>query len=305
MRNVIAGGAALLISAAPSGALAQKAPRTPVVLAETDRQVPNGRVVHLALRQTEIATSIDIGRVAKYNYVYYNGLWTPFLGDVDEDMHDMLRKAQHDKAEAIAAPLRNALAGFDVDSIALAATSTALAKLEWFRPETVTLARDTETEARVAFLASSNASQFAIIRYRYELSPDFSQIRVVAEITLMRRRHAGDRGSDQLTPIYRQRILSAVQLRTRSFEPIENAASWGAEGGKLAKAALTAAFSRLETLLPYALGLDQAEVDTLLDKRHEKAFAAGFYGALIGRDAADRDDVLIWADGLIQVQSIP
>jgi hypothetical protein len=299
-------GLCIAFALATTGAQAQKAGKLLPVVAEQDRQVSGGRAVQLTLRQTQIETSIDIGRVANYNYAYYDyGIWSPFFGDVDDDMHDMLRKAQRDKAEATVVPLRKALAGFDVDAVALAATSAALAKPDWFQPQTIIVAKDTEGEARVAFLASSDAPQFASIWYRYELSPDFSQIRVIAEVTLMRRRRAGDAGSDPLTPIYRQRILSAVQLRTRSYEPRENVASWSAENGKLARAALTAAFGQFESLLPYALGLGRKDLDVLADKRHEKAFAAGFYGALIARNPNNPDDILIWANGLIHVQSTP
>lgn len=297
-------GLCIAFALAVPGAQAQK---VPPVVAEQDRHVPGGRAVQLTLRQTQIETSVDIGRVADYNYDYRHAypIWGSLFGDVDGDMHGMLRKAQRDKAEALAPPLRKALAGFDVDAVALAATSAALAKPDWFQPESITVAKDPSGEVRASFLASGSASQLALIWYRYELSPDFSQIRVIAEVTLMRKRRAGDAGSDPLTPIYRQRILSAVQLRARSYEPKENVASWCADDGKRAKAALTAAFGQLGHLLPYALDLRQADIRGFEAKNREKAYAAGFYGALIARNATEPDDLLIWSGGIVHAQSIP
>jgi hypothetical protein len=303
VRNLIGLCATLALALSPAGALAApKDEKAPAVLAEADRHVPGGRAVQLTLRQTQIETSIDIGRVATYNYAYD---WSFFFDDVDEDMVDMLHKSQRDKAEATAVPLRAALAGFDIDALAVAATGAGLARLDWFQPQPIMVNKDPVGENRAAFLASSDASQFALIWYRYELSPDFSQIRVIGEITLMRKRRAGDTRSEPLTPIYRQRLLSAVQLRKRSYEPRENVASWSGENGMLGMAALAAAFGRFEQLLPYALGLGQKDIDSLSDKRHEKAFAGGFYGSLIARSPSDPDDVLIWTKGLVQVQSVP
>lgn len=305
MRNLIALEAGLLLAFAPCAALAQQS-KAPLVLAESDRHVAGGRVVQVTVPQAEIETSFDIGRVANYNYDYYQtSIWWPLFHNVDREMHGMLRSGEHDKAEKTVVPLRKALAGFDVDALALAATRAALAKPEWFQPQSIVAANESDGAARTAFLASSDAPQFALIWYRYETSPDFSQIRVIAEITVMRRRLASDKGSDPLIPIYRQRILSAVQLRTRSYEPAENVAAWSADNGARARAALTAAFATFETLLPRALDLGQPEIEALSNKRHEKAFAGGFYGGLIARSATNPDDILIWANGLIHIQSVP
>jgi hypothetical protein len=306
VRTIIALGTAIILAFAPTLAPAQKASKAPLVLAEADRQVSGGRVVQVALRQSEIEASIDIGRVANYNYGsgyaydYRNPAWGFLFGDTDQDMHDMLYSNQRKASEALVAPLHKALEGFDVNALALAATSAGLAKPAWFQPRSVGFDPD-----RTTFLATSDAPQFALVWYRYELSPDFSQIRVAGEITLMRRRRAGDAGSDPLLPIYRQHILSIVQLHTRSYEPKENVALWSADGGKRAKAALTAAFAQFEALLPQALGLGQKDIDSLSDKRHEKGFAAGFYGGLIARGATDPDDILIWSGGLVHAQSLP
>ncbi|MGN6278524.1 MAG: hypothetical protein ACTHM8_07360, partial [Sphingomonas sp.] len=71
-----------------------------------------------------------------------------------------------------------------------------------------------------------------------------------------------------------------------------------------ARAALAAAFGRFEQLIPYALDLSSKDIEGFGKKDREKIFAAGFNGTLIARNASDPDDVLLWSDGLIQVQAV-
>ncbi|MES2444492.1 MAG: hypothetical protein V4574_16830 [Pseudomonadota bacterium] len=295
-------GFSLGLALIASGAQAQKIDKATAVVAEQDRHVAEGRAVQVTLQQTEIATTIELGRVATAGYG--GGVIGMILIDtIDDDNRDTMSQTLRAKAQALAEPLRLALRDFDVDAVALAATRAGVAKPDWFQAREVIGSKEPWARGRALLLASSDASQFAYVRYRYELSPDFSQIRVIGEITLMPRNAGRPAGVPET--LYRQRILSVVQLRTRSYEPRENVALWSAENGKLAKAGLTAAFGQFEQLIPYALGLGQRDIDALMGKKREKAFAAGFYGPLIARNTSSSEDVLIWADGLVHVQSVP
>lgn len=287
----------IAVALTTTAAHAQKAEKPLPVLAEQDRQVPGGRVVQQILRQTEIYTSVETGRIAPAGYAD-SLIGALIMNDINDDIRDTTRSSLSSKAEAVALPLREALRDFDVDALALSTTRAAVARPEWFQARDVLATKD-PMPGNTTLLASSDAAQFAFIRYRYELSPDFSQIRVIALITLERRQA----GTATPPPIYRQRITSVVQLRTRSYEPMENVAQWSAANGKLARAALTAAFGQVEQIFPYALGLKQADLATLGAKSHEKAFAAGFYGPLIAWNGPE--DLLIWSNGLIHVQTVP
>jgi hypothetical protein len=150
-------------------------------------------------------------------------------------------------------------------------------------------------------LTSTGSPQFAVIGYRYETSPDFTQIRVIAEIQ-MGRTAAANGGAAALDPFYRQQVTSIVLLREPSFEPAENVAKWSADDGKLAKAALSAAFSRLEQLIPLALDFRDSDIKAFTAKNHEKAFAAGYYGPLVARSADRPGETLIWVNGLLNVR---
>src|SRR5205085_5644273 len=118
--------------------------------------------------------------------------------------------------------------------------------------------------------ATANAPQSATVIYRYETSPDFTQIRVLADIRLNALRSSS--GTSQPALMYRQTISSIVVLRQPSFEPSENVEKWSAEDGKLAKAALISAFARVEELIPFALGLKSADVKEITAKGRPKVF---------------------------------
>jgi hypothetical protein len=305
MRKLI--GLCIAAALLPTSALAAPGnEKGPAFLAEQYREA-GGRAVLLTIEQSQIETSFDLGRVPESLLPPESGFWgwygAPAVRSMDEDRRNMLSDSLHRKAEANAVPLRQALLGFDVDALALAATKAGLAKPGWFQMQDITASRDPLPQSRAAFFASSATPQSAFINYRYELSPDFTQIRVMAEIAIERPVPAKPGKAALSQVIYRQRLLSIVQLRSPSYEPRENVTRWSASGGALARQALTAAFGQFEEMLPYVLGLGQADLDGFAAKDREKSYAAGFYGPLIARKGPE--DVLIWSSGLVHVQAMP
>jgi len=275
---------------------AVRAADVPNVLAQRDRTIAGGRVVQVIVPQWQITTTIDIGRVAGDADSGGGGLLGAIVLSSMDDKRKALSRASFDRAEATIAPLRKALQGFDLDALALATSKAALAKPAWFQPSSVELSK-----SRSLDVPTAESAQAAMITYRYETSPDFTQIRVIAEIEL---RLAGAKpgGKPVRDPSYRQQVSSIVLLREPSFEPAENVAKWSAGDGKLAKAALTSAFGRLEQLIPFALDLSESDLKAFTSKGREKAFAAGYYGPLIERRADRPGETLIWKDGLVNVQ---
>jgi hypothetical protein len=82
---------------------------------------------------------------------------------------------------------------------------------------------------------------------------------------------------------------------------VDYVAQWSADGGRVARASITASVARLEQLIPYALGLSQPQIDALALQKADRVFAAGFYGSPIKAIPAASDEKLIWAGGLISV----
>ncbi|HYD25473.1 MAG TPA: hypothetical protein VEB68_11815 [Croceibacterium sp.] len=285
----------LACSLVPPAALAADPPRA---LAAADREAAGGRDVRVTLAQREIETSFDVGRVAAN---FGGGLLDSLIIASMDNKRQVLSNSAWQRAEAAALPLREALQGFDVDALALATTRSALAQATWFSPREVTASNDGSPAALRAFIASSPADHLAFVSYRYDLSPDFTQIRVYADLSLARKPGR----NREIAPFYEQHLASIVQLSERSYEHRDNVARWSANDGALARTALARAFAQLEQLIPYALGLSHADVNALADKKREKVFAAGLYGPLVRRGQQRPDDVLIWADGLVYVQSLP
>jgi hypothetical protein len=293
-------GLGLALSLAAGGAIhATAADKDPILLAEKDRGVPAGRAVRLTLAQPEIATTIDLGRIA--GNANSGGLLGAIIIAAMDDRAKTMRRSAIDRAENIAAPIRQGLTGFDVEGLALAATRSGLGKHDWFQGQPIATARDAAPEGRASYAAASGASQVTFVDYWYGLSPDFSQIRVLAEIRIER---AGKRKTGVDPVLFHQRVWSIVQLRARGYDPRANATQWSEENGKRARAGLTAAFARFEDLIPRALALGQQDVTAYAAKGREKAFGADFYGPLIARDPANRESLLLWSNGLVQVQPV-
>lgn len=285
--------ASLLFSAQASSA--PKANKAPIVLAEQDRIVAGGRALQLEIEQTEIATTVEIGRVMNDGNYGGGALGSWYLRSRD-DKPQILATMEHRRLEAVAEPLRLVLKDFKAEELAIATTKAALAKVEWFQPLVFDINRRPSPDSREIFANVAQTPQIAFINYFYSVSHDFTYVEVQADIAI------GRKAAKQSGIFYRHRISSIVQLPKRSFVDRENAKIWSADGGRLARASLTTAFMRLEQLIPHALGMSLADVTRLNAKTSEKAYGAGLYGSLIERSPDGSGGILIWSKGLISVQ---
>ncbi|MFA6115760.1 MAG: hypothetical protein WC729_17320 [Sphingomonas sp.] len=294
----IAAGLCIALLLAPAAVAAKDVPG---VIASGDRAV--ARSLQLALPQDAIETNIEVGRVASDSYG--GGLLGALIIESMDDKKETMSQSLHERAEATVKPLREALKTFDVAGLALATTRGAVAKTDWFQAQDIIVTDDPSPRSRAAFLNASATPQVAFVTYRYDLAPDFTYLRVIADIALVRKPAAGARSTSLPEPFYGQSISSIVQLRTRSYEHGENVASWAASDGKLARASLTAAFGQIERLIPFALGLGPADIKLYTAKNRPKAFAAGFYGPRIDIGEGAQAGTLLWSNGLIYVQPAP
>ena len=110
------------------------------ILAEPARAVDGGRVVNVLISQAEIKSNIN----ASYVDVAMGGGLIGALIDMKIDSD------RAKKAERVIQPLRTALAGFDVDALALETTKTALANVAWFLAPSITFGRDTTPAGKSA-----------------------------------------------------------------------------------------------------------------------------------------------------------
>ncbi len=133
-------------------------------------------------------------------------------------------------------------------------------------------------------LDSSGAIQVAFVEYSYDLSPDFSSLRVVAKLEFANK--TGPAAAQKKPELrvsrknlaYAQQITSIVSLPTPSEDITANASRWSAGGGKAARQALTTAFGEIEKLLPRTLALTAEDVKAMSGKDRPKGKAGGFAG---------------------------
>ena len=293
-----------LLCAAP--AFAQDKSPAPLAMAEHNRPVIRGRAVFVQLLQSEIDVEVDVGRVASDDVFYgnrgaYVGGYVIYFHHND-DKRESLTAIETDKARYQVAPLRRAIMDFDFDTPAMEASRTALSRLEWLGAQEPTLVKSQADDVRDT-LARAGTQQAVTITYRYSLSPDFTQVRVIANVAIWQPDAKGTQG--RFTVLCQQRVAAIVELRRRSYDSTENVAQWSADKGRLARESIRAGLARLEQLIPFALGMTQADIDALGTSKTDKAFAAGFYGPTVKGFPSIAGEKLIWSRGLVNVMPAP
>ncbi|WP_156495461.1 hypothetical protein [Croceicoccus estronivorus] len=244
---------------------------------EEERRLSTSRPVAVMVPQEKLGISVDIGAILPGSWS--GGLFgEPFIASIDRDRRRIMTANASERAEAAIAPLTHVLEGFDVPSLALETTRSAISATDWFNPSAIERVPG-GVFATVGELAEAHSSdQIGLITYRYQMSQDFTQIQVIADITLAE--------TEGLKSLFSQRVMSVVRLKKCSYEAGENVARWAMNDGQNAKSALIAAFARIQTVMPAVLALTPAQYTTATDKKkNEVAFAAGFQGPVLMRDA--------------------
>lgn len=304
MHRILAFSIGCLLAASPACA-ANKEPERPAFLIERDKPTASGRAVLVEVPQPEVGIEVEVGRVIS-DSVYGGGILGAIILSSSDRKRESLTKLEEEKAQAQVATLRKTLTDFDFQGAALASTKTALSRLDWFSAREAKQTKISSEGERLAFVQAEEAEQLATLTYRYSLSPDFTQIRVIAEVALWRHKlPRSKQAPNVLMPIYFQRIMSIIELRTRSYDHAENVAAWSARDGQIAEAALAAAMGRLEQLIPFALELKQADIARFQNPKADKLFAAGFYGPPVQFVTNAPGETVIWVKGLISVMPAP
>jgi len=295
MKALLNLGLCLVLVAAPLGSAAIAAPKN--VVEEPARTVAGGRAVQVLVAQAEIKSDINPSNIA---VITGGGL----LGGLLSAAQNASRTK---KAETAIEPLRSALTGFDADALALDTTKTALAETAWMQPAATGFSKDSSLLGKSAQLDAATAAQVAFIEYSYDVSPDFSSIRVVAKVEFANKAvpAAGTaKPESRLSPknlAYAQSATSIVTLPTPGADLDANAAMWAADGGKVARAAIAQGFAEVGKLLPRTLALTAADIKTMSAKDKKKGVAGGFAGRIQESTGAQ---TLLWSGAFIDVRPV-
>lgn len=295
-RHVLALALLTAPACAKAGDPAQfKLPAAPVTISDTVRSATDDWDVRVLVPQDSIGTSIDIGRVMP------NANGGGLLGDLFiQNRYDNRKPIAEDltaKADAVAAPVREQLSGFDSQALALATVKAALSRVAWLKANSVAIDRTPAATVQATAPGRDSQRPRALLEIRYEFSPDFTQIRVVTKMLL-----------DQPAGLAWHHVgyipmVSTVQLKDRSFENRENARRWAANGAAPARQALTMAFSGMEGLIARGLSMTAAQARQWSSRDAEKSFSAGFNGSVLERTPTG--GLILWQNALVAVETWP
>jgi hypothetical protein len=270
-------------------------------IGDTMRGTAGGVTVRVAVAQSEIKSDINPSNIA---VATGGGLFGALIGAAVDS-------ARAKKAEELITPLRNSLTGFDVDALAIDTAKAEMADLTWVNATTSSFSKDTSAASQSAFLDTINGNELALVTFSYDLSPDFSSIRVVEHISIAHKAATNAQGvaikpTDRLSVrnlVYNQSMTSVVTLPGATNDKAANAALWAADGGKRARAALTVGFGEVKRLTVRSLALTPDMIKAMNSKENKRIVAGGFSGRQLAGETGST--TLVWAPGFVSAQMMP
>lgn len=237
--------------------------------------VSGGQSLQILVAQSEIKSDINLSNIA---VATGGGLLGGLIGAAVDS-------ARAKKAEELIGPVRNGLAGFDADALAIDAARKGFAGVAWLDPATEPkFSKDASPAGKLGMLDAGAGGQTAFVEYTYDMSPEFDAVRVVAKVDVARKAipaSAKGNGEKRLSPknlAYSRSVTSVVTLTFASKEKEANASTWAADDSKLTRAALSQAFERVQMLTPRLLALTPTDVMALNNKKNKRIVAGGFTG---------------------------
>lgn len=264
------------------------------------RGTAGGVTMRVAVAQSEIKSDINPSNIA---VATGGGLLGALIGAAVD-----ASKAK--KAEELITPLRNNLTGFDVDALAIDTARAELADAPWANVTTASFSKDTSAAGQSAFLDTITGNELALVTFSYDVSPDFSSIRVVEHISIVHKAATNAQGAaikptDRLSARnldYNQSVTSVVTLADATSDKAANAALWAADGAKRARAALTLAFGEVKRLTIRSLALTSDNIKAMNGKENKRIVAGGFTGRQVAGESGGT--TLVWAPGFVSAQYV-
>lgn len=290
--RAIVGALALGVCFAPASALSKEPAIPKSVLVESARAVSGGRATQVVVGQAELGANIN----PSYAMVAMGG------GVLGALIDAKIQSDRGKRASVGITPIRDALMDFDADQKAIETTQAALATLPWFEASAPAFTHDPTPAARTLFFKDATTEQVAFFGYTYDLSPDFSAIRLGVSMQIGSKGDGAEQNLEKrLAPknlVYAQTLTSVVQLPNPTT-PEENSKRWAADQGRLAHQAMEAAFKNVETLIPRALTLTPDDVTKM--GQGEKRTLGPYAGKLV--ETGD-GGTLLFNGGLVHVQTL-
>ena len=248
-RFIVLALASLSLCLTPN-AIAKDKVTAPDILPTDFLAAPQSRAVCVILAQSGVTAGYTPSELK--GIAVYGGL----SGLIAEDMQNSSRAG---KADKLTTAINTQVGDLGVDALARKSAAEALAGVSWLSSAPITFSKDGSPAGKSAFLDSAAADQGVFVEYAYDLSADFSTLRLVETISVARRAAVPGKSKpvDRLRPdnmIYSQSIVVSVQIPGTMYHAKEdNAALWSAKNGDRLRRALTQAFATATRLTPRTL----------------------------------------------------
>lgn len=220
---------------------------------ESQRSVVGGRDALVAVPQGEIRDKIK-------------PVVVPTGGLVGALVEIGVNQIKTNVAERQVTALRNALADYDFDHKALAATQATFAKVPWLDVQKVGFSKDVSEDALTRFIDGAATPQAVVAIYDYAMSPNFQWMTVTLSVAIYPKTPPADYSGGRLAPgnaLYYQRFEYIEYLPNNLDDDDKNAASWASDNGIQARKALDTSLAGLQALVLRSLSIGPAAAAAL------------------------------------------
>lgn len=231
------------------------------VMDESQRSIPGGRDALLVVPQGEIR-----GKIHAINSAAAGAAGGAIGGALGAIIDGAVNQVKTNIAERQVTPLRNALADYDFDRRALAATQATFAKVPWLAVQKVSFSKDMSGDALTRFIDGSPTSQSVLAAYDYAMSPNFEWMTVTMTIGIYPKTPPADSSGGRLAPgnaLYYQRFEYVEYLPDNLHDDDKNAASWASDNGIQARKALDTSLAGVQDLFLRSLAITPAAAAAL------------------------------------------
>jgi hypothetical protein len=285
---------ALAVALAAGGLAVAGDGRVPQAL----QNAPAERDVRLVVPQEVLRFNVARSSISTFAGA---GAGLTFLLDEKINADRMARSA------AAIAPIREGMAGLDADALAMAASNKALAAMPWIKGQLPAgePIRDSSLGGLERVLDSAETPQVVIFECIYDLSPDFSALRVTLHVRVANRAPPpGKKSAMRIEPRYMayDQMVASIFLLDKPAKDVEaNARRWAADDAALARRAVRTGFTDLSLLAGQAFSLSDADVKSMGDTNRKTITVGGIRGRL---QEEGPDGRLLYNGGLVRVRTV-
>ena len=223
------------------------------VVSDSDRVQPQGRNLMVFIPQGEIKAEFKPATA---------GAGFGLIGAI---VDTTVNQSRASNAESLVAPVRNALAGFDVDGLAQSTVAQSMASVPWLGAKSTIVSKDMTNDRLNQLLDASTTPQAVFTTVTYSLNPSFSELDVSWSVSILNRDLTeGESKNDRFSnkhQVFNRSFVCAAPATGMDLDASGYASEWSADRGKPAREAISRCMKVLGDLAARNLKTTLAEAD--------------------------------------------